>query len=919
MAAEGVEASEVERVFAEQSSRLVFSLAGSDKLKRERVLAITRLRDARGKPVGWLSELRRDHEGCLALAGAWRLHHLRLIEAPRSSSSDSRETRLVVHTSKPSSALDLQPSSLRQCSAFVGSLVLIVERVTQQRIGVPSWSDDEVDSAVDSVAHLLTDEHDSSNTADGTSTHIHDVPPSPDGSGSSQRQSSGDSTAVGQKEGERIEALLAKHQLDVADAELFENRLQREVAALETASVEAILHGKDGTDKLIESIESTEQHANDLEEALGIYIDVLSCIKDGADAIDAHSNESRVSQTNAQSLRDTLSSLFALLQLNDGVQEALMHQPLDDIPNLERITSSARTLNERLQAITADENSSWASQLRAVREKQEELKSLKNRFTSRALNFLQKEIDDACLRPEGNSERLEQMMPIAEAVQELDTSAIDVLREMYCRSFNAKARRQTKRMLSPVRSGNNDGQGSEERESYENQGSNQRVSGDVMFNAISEAVSNAGNFASMLEPLRLVGGNKERDAGPVLPEAELAEAIDGIVNMISQEIDCASWFLQLPPNSELENESLGTILEGVGDEILTVCDWLSKRSGPGASLKLLGILSSASRDIQSGLKSTSTNASGSASSKGGHRHFSRIADVLRASEERLSQAVRTAVTDKLNALSRVDNARSGRYGAVQEVVKLAFVLEELEQSVQSDLATPETKHDAVGDMSEVHSNGKVLRRSHELQPRETARTELAGELYAKVMAQLPDDINRMAEYDEKHKHQITFVNLRGFCTSCSSLKGRGGQHASTLRELEREMESAKSRYVDEMLARPFESLHFVLTSLRSKRRSGVPLSELQYQAEVSLQDVRRKIQRSLAPRKAEQGVKELSKRLHKHLSFDPELLSETWQLCIDRLLSWHEETDTMLREGYNEVLVPSRSEIEKICSSYATH
>lgn len=898
---------EVEQAFADTSRQVVSALLAFDKKRKERVLALTTERGPQGQLLAFVHMLRRTSEQKLVETSSWKVKHVMKVDAPRTGASAT----LVLHLNKSPSMLEVVPSSLESCTTFVALLLHTRERVTKERIAVPNWSDEEIESCIRSA---IANVQNAANKSTGSQQQNH-------------RQT--DAMVVGEKESAQVEELLRKHQLDVSEAELFEDRLQREVGALETASVEALLHGLGDADSLVHSIESTERHANDLEEALGIYIDVLSCIKDGADAIDAHSKESRVAQANAQSLRDTLSGLLGSLQVPDGVQDALLYAPLDDNAQLENVMASARTLNERLHALGSDKLSDgWASQLNAVYEKQNELQSIKDSFVKRALSFLQNEVRKTLSGGESSHERLEQLVPVVTALQELDSSAIESLRTVYCNCANSRVRKVTKQALASAR-------GEQQQNSETDSGSERSTrqsSPAIVLSAITTN-SSAANFSSILQL-----GSGSKDDGVILPEMELAQALDEIVSMVSEELDFSTWFLQLEPQSKAESELTSKILDGVDDEVLTVCDRLSKKGGPGVAIKVLGLLAWACTktaekyESAEDVHSVQTNEEG-ASVEGSKAHaqhlpssplkrrsVTRIENVLHISIERCSQVVRSAVNDKLSALSRVENARSGRYGALSEVTKLASVVYELEEAVQAQLITPDDDMFQPKESGESEEHKGELRRAralNETRIKERARIELAGELYAKVMAQLPEDVQRLGQTDPKHKHQIMFVNLRAFCSNCQILKQRSGQQGNTLKELERETEASKSQYVDGMLARPFESLHSILASVATKRRSGVSLHELQYQADFSGQEVKRKLHRSLAPRRAEQGLRELSKRLQKHLSFDTQLLEEVWNLCIERLLGWHEQAETVLREGYNETISPTKEELRKMCLSHA--
>lgn len=307
---------EVEASFAEQPGEVMGVLpvdvigkgGGRQRSAKHRVLAVTLERGPQGKQQGCLHALRRTSEGKLAEAESFKLRNIARLEL-----RPDRGRAFVVHLeSKGQQPLEAgTEEGMKDLEAFLGKLCVAYERVTLEALQVDGWGASAREEAIQEASEAFK----KSSQLGQEATEWSDM-------------------MVGEQESSRIEALLAKYKLDVSEAQLFEERLHREVAALENASVEKFLEARSEVGSIVSTVQRAQRQAEDLKAALTMYIDNLSTVKESADLIDRRSHQSRAYGDNSRALLHTLSELLSTLSLPNDIEQRVRFGTLEVRPLL---------------------------------------------------------------------------------------------------------------------------------------------------------------------------------------------------------------------------------------------------------------------------------------------------------------------------------------------------------------------------------------------------------------------------------------------------------------------------------------------------------------------------------------------------------------------------------------------------------
>uniref|UniRef100_A0A0E0MEN6 Exocyst complex component Sec3 PIP2-binding N-terminal domain-containing protein n=1 Tax=Oryza punctata TaxID=4537 RepID=A0A0E0MEN6_ORYPU len=297
---------------------------------------------------------------------------------------------------------------------------------------------------------------------------------------------------VSQTEEEDIEALLGTYVMAIGEAEAFSERMKRELVALESANVYALIETETVVEEVLEGLEIASICVEDMDEWLGIFNIKLRHMREDIQSIEWRNNRLELQSDSNVALIDELDKLLVLLQIPPEYEESLTGGSFDEgnmVKNIEAcewLTSAIKNLEAsnldpiyvKLRAFENDTSFIMSDSMKLariqdgqVREKRAEFVLLKCTFVRRASEFLRNyfpSLIDFMLNDKGNfSQRGQLQRPdhadmrykcrtyarLLQFIKNLDKSCLMPLRKAYCHSLNLLIRREAREFSSELRAG----------------------------------------------------------------------------------------------------------------------------------------------------------------------------------------------------------------------------------------------------------------------------------------------------------------------------------------------------------------------------------------------------------------------------------------------------------------------------------
>uniref|UniRef100_A0A0E0R6Y7 Exocyst complex component Sec3 PIP2-binding N-terminal domain-containing protein n=1 Tax=Oryza rufipogon TaxID=4529 RepID=A0A0E0R6Y7_ORYRU len=268
-----------------------------------------------------------------------------------------------------------------------------------------------------------------------------------------------------QTEDEDTEALLDTYIMAIGEAEAFSERMKRELVALESANVYALMETETVIEEVLEGLEIASICVEDFDEWLGIFNVKLRHMREDIQSIEWRNNKLELQSDSNVALIDELDKMLVLLQIPPEYEASLTGGSFDEgnmVKNIEAcewLTSAIKNLEaSNLDPIY-------------VREKRAEFVLLKCTFVRRASEFLRNyfpSLIDFMLNDKGNfSQRGQLQRPdhadmrykcrtyarLLQFIKNLDKSCLMPLRKSYCHSLNLLIRREAREFSSELRAG----------------------------------------------------------------------------------------------------------------------------------------------------------------------------------------------------------------------------------------------------------------------------------------------------------------------------------------------------------------------------------------------------------------------------------------------------------------------------------
>jgi len=273
---------------------------------------------------------------------------------------------------------------------------------------------------------------------------------------------------VSQAEEEDIEALLSNYVMAIGEAEAFSERMKRELVALESANVYALMETESVVEEVLQGLEIASVCVEDMDEWLGIFNIKLRHMREDIQSIEWRNNRLELQSESNVALIDELDKLLELLQIPPEYEASLTGGSFDE-GNMIKNIEACDWLTLAIKNLEASNLDPIYVKLRAVREKRAEFVLLKCTFVRRASEFLRNyfpSLIDSMLNDKANfSQRGHLQRPdhadmrnkcrtyarLLQHIKSLDKSCMIPLRKAYCHSLNLLIRRESREFSNELR------------------------------------------------------------------------------------------------------------------------------------------------------------------------------------------------------------------------------------------------------------------------------------------------------------------------------------------------------------------------------------------------------------------------------------------------------------------------------------
>ncbi|XP_062182581.1 exocyst complex component SEC3A-like isoform X2 [Phragmites australis] len=273
---------------------------------------------------------------------------------------------------------------------------------------------------------------------------------------------------VSQAEEEDIEALLGNYVMAIGEAEAFSERMKRELVALESANVYALMETESVVEEVLQGLEIASICVEDMDEWLGIFNIKLRHMREDIQSIEWRNNRLELQSVSNVALIDELDKMLQLLQIPPEYEASLTGGSFDE-GNMVKNIEACEWLTSAMKNLEASNLDPSYVKLRAVREKRAEFVLLKCTFVRRASEFLRNyfpSLIDYMLNDKGNfSQRGHPQRPdhadmrykcrtyarLLQYIKSLDKSCLTPLRKAYCHSLNLLIRREAREFSNELR------------------------------------------------------------------------------------------------------------------------------------------------------------------------------------------------------------------------------------------------------------------------------------------------------------------------------------------------------------------------------------------------------------------------------------------------------------------------------------
>ncbi|CAM6085191.1 unnamed protein product [Calypogeia fissa] len=702
-----------------------------------------------------------------------------------------------------------------------------------------------------------------------------DGPPSPVYEGSRDDSKPGAETVerelVSKAEEDDMEALLGSYVLGIDEAEAFSERLKRELTALEAANVHAILESQPLVEEVLQQLDAATVSVEDMDEWLGIFNVKLRHMREDIESIESRNNRLEMQAQNNGALVDELNKLLERLRVPNEYTSLLTSGSFEEANMLENV-EACEWLAGALRGLEPPFLDPAYVNMRAVRDKRAELEKLKTTFVRRASDFLRNYFasvvdfmisDKSYFSQKGQLRRPDHAdlrfkcrsyARMLQHIKTLDVNALGPLRKAYCSSLNLLLRREAREFANELRA---------QTKVSRVQGAWLEGSSGSSIGSGSDTSNVSDAYAKMLRIFIPVLVDESLffasfmcfDVLPTGPglDGEGAEEDEDDISPLDEDGSDMKPANQNPAELEALNQALQDLLLGVEDDFYAVVDWAYKID-PLRCISMQGV-------TEKYLASHKTDAAGF------------VRDLLTTLQSRISLQFNRFVEEANHQIERHD--RSVRQvGVLSYIPRFAALAQRMESLTQGN------------------------------------SRDVVDSAYKRLVETMFAVLERIAQVDPKHADVTLLENYAAFQNCMFDLAnvvtplGLYYQQASEL------YEQACTRYVNTVINSQFEKIFQFAQRVENLLYTITP-EEVPFQINFSRADLRKTLNSSL--KGVEKSLKEMYKRMQRHLATSEELLPSLWEKCKEDFLDKYEGLEALLIKCYPaETLSPSSAEMKEL-------
>ncbi|CAM8926185.1 unnamed protein product [Rhodiola kirilowii] len=682
---------------------------------------------------------------------------------------------------------------------------------------------------------------------------------------------------VSQAEEEDMEALLGTYVMGIGEAEAFSERLRRELLALEAANVHAILESAPLIDDVMQGLEAATSCVEDMDEWLGIFNVKMRHMRQDIESIETRNNKLEMQSVNNSSLVVELEKLVALLRVPSEYASCLTGGSFDEDCMLQNI-EACEWLTSALRSLEAPKLDPAYANMRAVREKRQELEKLKMAFVKRASEFLKNYFsslvdfmisDKSYFSQRGQLKRPDHAdlrykcrtyARLLQHLKSLDKNCLGPLRKAYCSSLNLLLRREAREFANELRASTKasrnptvwlEGAG----------GPGQSVN-NVDTSTVSDAyakmltifvpllVDESSFFAHFmcfevptLNPLGGPGNGSKSGAHDDDDDDDL-----GIMDIDDNDTKSASSDLLVL------NEALQDLLNGIQEDFYAVLDWAYKID-PLRCISMHGI--------------TERYISGQKADAAG---FVRI--LLDDLKTRISTQFSRFVDEACHQIER--NERNVRQiGVLSYIPRFAVLATRMEQYIQGQ------------------------------------SRDLVDQAYTKLVSTMFSTLEKIAQTDPKYADILLLENYAAFQNSLYDLANIVPTLAKFYHQASEAYEQACTHHISIIIFTQFERL-FQFGKRIEDLMFTISPEEIPFQLGLSKQDLRKMLKSSLTG--LDKSIGAMYRRLQKNLTSE-ELLPSLWDKCKKMFLDKYENFVQLIAKIYPNESIYTVSDMRDLLAS----
>ncbi|KAL6875707.1 hypothetical protein ACP4OV_013220 [Aristida adscensionis] len=669
---------------------------------------------------------------------------------------------------------------------------------------------------------------------------------------------------VSQAEEEDIEALLGNYVMAIGEAEAFSERMKRELVALESANVYALMETESVVEEVLQGLEIASIVVEDMDEWLGIFNIKLRHMREDIQSIEWRNNRLELQSVSNVALIEELDRLLELLQIPPEYEVALTGGSFDE-GNMVKNIEACEWLTSAIKNLEASNLDPIYVKLRAVREKRAEFVLLKCTFVRRASEFLRSYFpilidyflndkdafsQSGHLQQPDHEEMRCKCMPYARLLQfikSLDKSCLMPLRKAYCHSVNLLIRREAREFSNELRNSSKASKSSTPL--FEGPaGSNQPTS---LLDSPADAYS---KMITVFIPL-LVDESSFLAHFMCFEVAGLAPS-DTESNSSSIALE-ASISIGKPSNNPAEvgmlNECLQEMLDGIQEDFYAIVDWAFKLD-PLSCISMHGI--------------TDRYLSGQKAEVTGYVNV-------------LLDDLETRITILFSRF--IDDA--------------CFQIEKYERNVKQVGVVPYIpRFSQLAARMEQYINGS---------------RDLVDQAYTKIVSIMFVILEKIAQVEPKYVDIVLLENYAAFQHSLYDLANVVPTLAKYYHQASEAYEQACSRHINLVIYIHFEKLFQFARKIEELMYNMSP-EEIPFQVGMSKVDFRKMLKSSLTG--LDKTINAMYRKLQKNMTAE-ELLPSLWEKCKKEFLDKYATFLKLIAKVYPEEKVTSANEMRDILAA----